>query len=1054
MVLVIINKDGKAELILNVQLKGSVENPWDPVRVKIKFEDFGDHEIKVFSMKDKQLRDLLEENNVLIVYPEPTVVPKPPEITVTEVKHKKPPTHVTYVSSVKEKCGIATYTRFLSSEMEKLFPVKVVRHMYHAEPDAMIHCFPGDTRIMTSRGLIPIREVRVGDMVISHTGEPRRVKHVFKRQYSGPLIVLKITHSSKTISLTPEHPILAIRYHWKSRHLQRFMKSFYQRGYESYREKRNVFKVEWIKAKDIKKGDILLFPRLKEKSLEEIKITDFIKLPKLWYLNGNRIEGKNYRSNPIPNTIKINKELMRLIGYYLSEGCSNNSLIRFTFNIHETKYIDDVILIMKKLFNLTPHIELKYEKNSCTLTYGSRILATFFGKLFGKKAREKKIPFWMLFLSRNLLSELVKAMWRGDGSMTTDHYSIATYSLELRESLRLIFAKLGLIPNVYEQSVRVTGADLHVANQILEAEHPYSKKKRKKKKPYSFGWLDEKYLYYPVKDVTVTTFNGYVYNLEVEKDNSYVVQGITVHNCQHEFGIFPYVDELVGERFKSNYKVVTWHTVVREPVGEMLRHYHTLDRYYDAHIVHNYLAKKYLSAYTNKPIYVIPHGSLLFDPLPRDKAREMLSLPKNRKIVFSFGFMAESKGFEEIAEVARRMKDTLFIISGAIHDLLVEHGLQLSEKLRKIKPDNVIVLGKYLSEEEINRYASASDVLLFNYKTPSFVSSASGAMHRVIAAGKPVVCTYDNRLIELEDGVHALKYRQGDVEAMINCLNLVFEDRGLASTLGENARRLAEKTSWRKVAKMHFDVYGKIVGEFFNEKWYDEEYFAGTHGGKLYVTLNGKTKRWSYFNPRGIWEGCEPVAEAWIKLFKPKNALDVGCGQGCFVAALRKHGVKAEGFDFSKYALEHHHPECKKEWLKLHDATKPWPYKDKSFDLVVCLDFYEHIYEEDLPKVLDEMFRVARKWIFLQIAVVGGGSGAEIHHKGFSLRKGQLPPKELLPLTVAGHVNVRTRKYWRRKLKRGGWRFRDDLVDEFFKLVPDKYMVNWKQNLILVLERM
>ena len=662
MVLVIINKDGKAELILNVQLKGSVENPWDPVRVKIKFEDFGGHEIKVFSMKDKQLRDLLEEDNVLIVYPEPTVVPKPPEITVTEIKHKKPPTYITYVSSVKERCGIATYTRFLSSEMEKLFPVKVIRHMYQAEPDAMIH-------------------------------------------------------------------------------------------------------------------------------------------------------------------------------------------------------------------------------------------------------------------------------------------------------------------------------------------------------------------------------------------------------LMHEFGIFPYVDELVGERFKSNYKIVTWHTVVREPVGEMLRHYHTLDRYYDAHIVHNYLAKKYLSAYTNKPIYVIPHGSLLFNPLPRDKAREMLSLPKNRKIVFSFGFMAESKGFEEIAEVARKMKDTLFIISGAIHDLLVEHGLQLSEKLRKIKPDNLIVLGKYLSEEEINRYASASDVLLFNYKTPSFVSSASGAMHRVIAAGKPVVCTYDNRLIELEDGVHALKYRQGDVEAMINCLNLVFEDRELASTLGENARRLAEKTSWRKVAKMHFDVYGKIVGEFFNEKWYDEEYFAGTHGGKIYVTLNGKTKRWSYFNPQGIWEGCEPVAEAWVKLFKPKNALDVGCGQGCFVAALRKHGVKAEGFDFSKYALEHHHPECKKEWLKLHDATKPWPYKDKSFDLVVCLDFYEHIYEEDLPKVLDEMFRVARKWIFLQIAVVGGGSGAEIHRKGFSLRKGQLPPKELLPLTVAGHVNVRTRKYWRRKLKRRGWRFRDDLVDEFFKLVPDKYMVNWKKNLILVLER-
>jgi len=397
------------------------------------------------------------------------------------------------------------------------------------------------------------------------------------------------------------------------------------------------------------------------------------------------------------------------------------------------------------------------------------------------------------------------------------------------------------------------------------------------------------------------------------------VQPDALLHCQHEFGVFPYVDELVGERLEGNYAVATFHTVVREPVGEMLRHYHTIDQYYDAHIVHNYLAKKYLSAYTNKKIFVIPHGSLLFDPLPQDKAREMLSLPKNKKIVFSFGFMAESKGFEEIAEAAGKMKDTLFIISGAIHDLLVEHGLQLADKLRELKPGNLIVLGKYLSEAEINCYASASDVLLFNYKTPKFVSSASGAMHRVIAAGKPVVSTFDNRLVELEDGTHVLKYEQGDLEGMVHCLSLVFEDGELAEELGKNARRLAERTSC--------------------ENWYDEEYFAGTHGGKIYVTPNGKVERWSYFNPRGIWEGCGPVAKAWVELFKPKpkNALDVGSGQGGFVAALRKHGVKAEGFDFSEYAVEHHHPECKREWLKLHDATKPWPYKDRSFDLVVCM---------------------------------------------------------------------------------------------------------------------
>jgi len=543
-----------------------------------------------------------------------------------------------------------------------------------------------------------------------------------------------------------------------------------------------------------------------------------------------------------------------------------------------------------------------------------------------------------------------------------------------------------------------------------------------------------------------------LYPVKVAKHLGEIEPSALIH-LQHEFGVFPYVDELFSQRFENNYKVVTWHTVIREPAGEMLRHYHTLDQQYDAHIVHNYLAKKYLSAYTNKPIYVIPHGSFLFNPLSTKKAREKLSLPKNKKVVFTFGFAAESKGLDEIAFAAEKMKNTLFIISGAIHDFLIEHGLQIVSRLKKKGLNNLIILGKYLSEEEINYYASAADVLLFNYKTPTFVSSASGALHRVLASGKPIVCTFDNRLIELEDGVHALKYKQGDVEGMVNCLNLVFEDKELASTLGRNARRLAERTSWHKVAKMHLEVYGKVIGQLFDENWYDEEYFAGTHGGKMYITPSGKVERWSYFNPHGIWEGCEPVAKAWLELFKPKNALDVGCGQGGFVAALRKVGVKAEGFDFSKYAIEHHNPECKREWLRLHDATRPWPYEDKSFDLVIALDFYEHIYEEDLPKVLAEMFRVARKWIFLQIAVVGGGSGSGIHHKGFSLRKGELPPKELIPLTVAGHVNVQSKSYWRKKLKRKDWIFRDDLVEKFFKLVPDKYMTNWKQNLIIIMER-
>jgi glycosyltransferase involved in cell wall biosynthesis/SAM-dependent methyltransferase len=528
----------------------------------------------------------------------------------------------------------------------------------------------------------------------------------------------------------------------------------------------------------------------------------------------------------------------------------------------------------------------------------------------------------------------------------------------------------------------------------------------------------------------------------------FLEHGALVH-LQHEFGIFPNVDDVVSKRTKNLYKVCTWHTVIREPAGMMLKHYHEVDLNYDAHIVHNDLAKKYLSAYTRKPIYVIPHGSVIFQPTQKDVARKALNLPLDRKIVFLFGFAAETKGFEEVATTASKLKDTLFIISGAIHDLLKEHGMKVVLGLKSVGAGNVLVLERYLSEGEINLYASAADVLLFNYKTPSFVSSASGALHRVLAAGKPIVCTVDNRLIELEDGVHALKYRQGDTEAMIHNLNLIFEDKDLAETLGRNARKLAEKTSWRNVAEMHIKVYNKVAGDSiriggFDEDYYDEAYFADPRGKKF--NTGGKIETWGYKNPGGDWAGCIDIVNAWKKLFKPKTMLDVGCGRGQFVAYAREAGIEAYGFDYSKWALTKGlFYRCKPEWVFIQDATKPWKVKGK-FDLCIALDFFEHIYEEDLDFVIDELAKATGKYAFLVIATTKEGE------QGYILRKGEPVSFFKERRTWAGHVTVQSPSWWRERLNRSYWRFRDDLVRAFVNHVPKIFIKNWIENTIIVLE--
>ncbi len=159
----------------------------------------------------------------------------------------------------------------------------------------------------------------------------------------------------------------------------------------------------------------------------------------------------------------------------------------------------------------------------------------------------------------------------------------------------------------------------------------------------------------------------------------------------------------------------------------------------------------------------------------------------------------------------------------------------------------------------------------------------------------------------------------------------------------------------------------------FTEAWYDREYFSDPKG-KKFTRPDGSVEHWGYKSKTGDVGGADRIASAWKTMFKPKNMLVVGCGRGTMVAYAREAGIEAYGFDWSKYAVgdEGRFVRCKPEWLKRHDVTKRWPYPDNSFDLIVALDLWEHIYLTDLDFSISEMFRVCKKWCFLEIATVDG----------------------------------------------------------------------------------
>ena len=114
-------------------------------------------------------------------------------------------------------------------------------------------CLHGDSLIWTTAGYKPIRDVRVGDEVRTHTGAIRKVSNTFRYEVDEPLVTICGYSGGHGVSMTADHKVLVRRGQCETDQRRRRGGAVLARQVSS--------PLEWVEARHVRVGDLLCIPR-------------------------------------------------------------------------------------------------------------------------------------------------------------------------------------------------------------------------------------------------------------------------------------------------------------------------------------------------------------------------------------------------------------------------------------------------------------------------------------------------------------------------------------------------------------------------------------------------------------------------------------------------------------------------------------------------------------------------------------------------------------------------------------------------------------------------
>jgi site-specific DNA-cytosine methylase len=351
-----------------------------------------------------------------------------------------------------------------------------------AEADIIVGgppCFTAGHFVLTESGYRPIEALRPGDLVMTHLGRLQPVLRVGSKMATvGELRAVGIP---MPVTVTPEHPILSVNYVNQS-----------TKRNNEYVKIEHCGEPEWTEAKDMpgKQWCALTAYMPMESSVQSIKFSE--------------------------------REAMYLAGLYLGDGHIRNREGRgksLVLSLNGAKLAKMASILGEGRYGIS------HERTSVRATFYDTQLCEWMLENFGHFAHMKRLPSWVL--SHKYRADLLQGYLQTDGYQKGNGCGASTTSVALAFGIADLLNAEGYVSSV----ALVETPDTCVIEDRTVNQRDWYQVRAFKGDVSRKSRVRHGYLLRTVQSYTECG-EQMVFNIEVAEDNSYVVQGMVVHNCQ------------------------------------------------------------------------------------------------------------------------------------------------------------------------------------------------------------------------------------------------------------------------------------------------------------------------------------------------------------------------------------------------------------------------------------------------------------------------------------------------------------------------------------------